>query len=189
MSATFTIQTVDDEVVELGEELVVTLTAETVPDGDPVRTGASARTMIVDDDGAVQVSVMTNPDRPVVAEGDPAEFLVELSGTVADADVTLRYTIAGSATAEDYILPVDPTVVISAGEMSTTISVATQDDTDDEPDETLSVTLQGDDLPEGVEIDPESCKRKDHGPRDPGERDRRASRLWTRVPRRCSRCR
>ena len=152
-SATFTIQTVDDEIVELGEEILVSLTAVTADD-DPVRTGLPARTMIVDDDGAVRASVMTNPDRPVVAEGDPAEFLVELSGTVADADVTLRYTIAGSATAEDYIPPVDPTVVISAGEMSTTISVATQDDTDDEPDETLSVTLQGDDLPEGVEIDP-----------------------------------
>ena len=63
MSATFTIETVDDEVVELGEVIEVSSDrAVTVVDDepDPVRTGAPARTMIVDNDGAVEVFVMTN---------------------------------------------------------------------------------------------------------------------------------
>ena len=155
MSATFTIQTEADDIVELGEEIVVSLTAETVVDSEsePVRTGAPARTMIVDDDGAVEVSVRTNPDRPVVAEGDTAEFLVELSGTVTDP-VTVQYTIvAASATAEDYIAPAVQTVEIPAGEMSGTISVTTRDDGQDEPDESFSVNLLSDGLPEGVEIE------------------------------------
>ena len=43
MSATFTIETIDDDIVELREELVVTLTAHTVVDGEtepgPNRSG------------------------------------------------------------------------------------------------------------------------------------------------------
>ena len=98
-SATFTIGTVDDEIPELGEIIEVSLTAESVVDGETeaVRTGSPARTMIVDNDGAVEVSIMA--DQMVVAEGQPATFTVELTGAVAEA-LTLRYTtVDGTATA------------------------------------------------------------------------------------------
>ena len=79
-SAMFTIQTEDDDIPELGEIIEVSLTAQSVVDGEPepVRTGAPARTMIVDDDGAVEVSIMA--DQTVVAEGQQATFTVELDG-------------------------------------------------------------------------------------------------------------
>ena len=75
---------------ELGEGIEVSLTAQSVVDGETetVRTGSPARTMIVDNDGAVEVSIMA--DQTVVAEGQRATFTVELTGAVAEA-LTLRY--------------------------------------------------------------------------------------------------
>ena len=167
-SATFTIGTVDDDVAELGEEIVVRLTAETVVDGETetVRTGAPARTMIVDNDGAVEVSIMA--DQTVVVEGQPATFTVELTGAVAEA-LTLRYTtVDGTATAGTDYTPAggDAAVEIAAGEMSTTITVFTSrpDDQDEIPDEIFSVILLDDGLPEDVAIDtrPASVRITDH---------------------------
>ena len=157
--ATFTIQIVDDEEADLGETLVLSLEGETA-DGDTVRVIPPAPTTIVDDDGSVDVSIMA--EQPVVAEGQSASFIVELSGTVSNADVTLQYTVGGApgdtATAEDFTAAADPTITIPAGQMSFTISVAATRDAQDEPDERLSVVLQqGDALPEGVAIGTETA--------------------------------
>ena len=155
-TATFTISTVDDDIAELGEIIEVSLTAQTVVDGEtePVRTGSPARTMIVDDDGAVEVSIIA--DQTVVAEGQPTTFTVELTGAVAEA-LTLRYTtVDGTATAgTDYTAAGgEAAVEIAAGEMSTTITVPTEpDDQDEIPDEIFSVRLLDDGLPEDVAIE------------------------------------
>ena len=156
-SATFTIQTEDDDIAELGEEIVVSLTAQTVVDGETeaVRTGAPARTMIVDNDGEVEVSIAR--DQGVVAEGQPATFTVTLTGAVAEA-LTLRYaTVDGTATAGTDYTPAGAAaaVEIAAGEMSTTITVATAppDGQDEIPDEIFSVRLLDDGLPEDVAIE------------------------------------
>ena len=136
----------------------MSLTAESVVDGETqtVRTGSPARTMIVDNDGAVEVSIMA--DQTVVAEGQRATFTVELTGAVAEA-LTLRYATGAAedtATAgTDYTpAPGDATVEIAAGEMSTTITVATARDGQEElGDESFSVRLLEDGLPEDVAID------------------------------------
>ena len=136
---------------------MVSLTAQTVVDGETesVRTGAPARTMIVDNDGAVEVSI--ERDQRVVAEGQPATFTVTLTGAVAEA-LTLRYaTVDGTATAgTDYTAAGGAAAVeIPAGEMSTIITVATtaSDGQDEIPDETFSVSLLDDGLPEDVAIE------------------------------------
>ena len=162
-SAMFTIQTEDDDIPELGEIIVVSLTAQSVVDGEPepVRTGAPARTMIVDNDGAVEVSIMA--DQTVVAEGQQATFTVELTGAVASA-LTLRYATGDAvdtATAgTDYTAAGgDATVEIAAGAMSTTISVATARDGQEElADESFSVRLLDDGLPEDVAIDTRTAR-------------------------------
>ena len=151
--ATFTIQIVDDEEADLGETLVLSVEGETA-DGDTVRVIPPAPATILDDDGSVDVSIMA--EQPVVPEGQSASFIVELSGTVSNADVTLQYTVGGApgdtATAEDFTAAADPTITIPAGQMSFTISVAATRDPQDEPDERLSVVLRGEALPEGVAI-------------------------------------
>ena len=157
--ATFTIQILEDEEADLGETLVLSVEGETA-DGDTVRVIPPAPATIVDDDGSVDVSIMA--EQPVVPEGQSASFIVELSGTVSNADVTLQYTVGGApgdtATAEDFTAAADPTITIPAGQMSFTISVAATRDDQDEPDERLSVVLQqGDALPEGVAIGTETA--------------------------------
>ena len=151
MMATFTIRILEDDEVDLGETLQLSVEAETA-DGEMVRATPPAPTTILDG-GSVQVLIEADPR--VVAEGDAATFTVTLSGTVSNADVTLPYTIGAArdtATVDDYTPPPNQTVVIPAGEMSATISVALRADGDVEPDEDLSVRLQGDQLPEGVAI-------------------------------------
>ena len=151
-SGTFTIEVLDDQIVDLGETLVVSLEAVTA-DGEAVRAGAAARTMIVDDDGSVEVSITA--DQPIVAEGQQATFTVELTGTVAE-DVPLRYAtgaVGDTATAGEDYSAADADVVISAGAMSATITVATlPSDRVDEDDRILSVRLLEEGLPEGMEI-------------------------------------
>ena len=158
-SATFTISTVDDEIPELGEIIEVSLTAQSVVDGEAeeVRTGAPARTMIVDDDGAVQVRIERDPDQPVVAEGQRATFTVELTGAVAET-LAVRYTTGAPGDTAEADTDYEPaesgaTVEIRAGEMSATISVRTLIDPEELDDEFFTVTLLEDDLPEDVAID------------------------------------
>ena len=157
-SGTFTIEVLDDQVVDLGETLVVSLEAVTA-DGEAVRAGAPARTMIVDDDGSVEVSITA--DQPIVAEGQQATFTVELTGTVAE-DVPLRYAtgaVGDTATAGEDYSAADADVVISAGAMSATITVATlPSDRVDEDDRILSVRLLEEGLPEGMEIGSETAR-------------------------------
>ena len=151
-SGTFTIEVLDDQVVDLGETLVVSLEAVTA-DGEAVRAGAPARTMIVDDDGSVEVSITA--DQPIVAEGQQATFTLELTGTVAE-NVSLQYAtgaVGDTATAGEDYSAAEADVVISAGAMSATITVATlPSDRVDEDDRILSVRLLEEGLPEGMEI-------------------------------------
>ena len=153
-SGTFTIQTTPDSVVDLRETMVVTLTAETSA-RDTVRADGSVTTTIVDD-GTVEVSV--EADRSVVAEGQDATFTVTLSGTVADADLTLRYSTGATddtaAADEDYTAASNATLTIAAGQTSAVITVATEHDGQDElTDERFSVSLiENQQLLEGVEI-------------------------------------
>ena len=152
MMGTFTIRILEDEEAEVGETVVLNVEAETA-DGDMVRVIPPAPTTITDDDGSVDVSIMT--ENPKVPEGEPANFIVELTGTVANADLTLQYTVGAAgdtATREDYTAADPPTITIPAGQMSATFAVTLRQDGESEPDETLSVELLDANLPEGVAI-------------------------------------
>ncbi len=76
-------------------------------------------------------------------EGGNAQFTVSLD-KVWTSDVTVEWTTAdGTATAgRDYTaVATAQTVTITAGQLSATVAVQTADDSDDEPDETFTVTL------------------------------------------------
>ena len=153
-SATFTIQTTPDNVVDLRETMVVALTGES-SDADTVRAEGSVTTTIVDD-GTVEISL--EADRSIVVEGQDATFTVSMSGTVGDADVILRYSTGATADTaaggQDYTAVSNASLTIAAGQSSGVITVATDDDGQDElTDETFSVTLvENQQLPEGVQI-------------------------------------
>ena len=138
-SASFDLDPTDDSLDEPTESLSVSgsLTGLTV-------SGASVS--ITDDDAAPTVSV---GDASAVSEGDDPEttsdmtFTVTLSA-VSGRDVTVTYSLGGSATAgSDYTAPDPLSVTIPAGEASGSIVVAVKGDTVDELNETVEVTLTG----------------------------------------------
>ena len=93
------------------------------------------------------------------SEGDPVTFTVRLAGSTPGRDLELVATPASepddSATADTDYVAVARDVSIAAGRTSATFSVATTQDSDDEPDETFTVTLAprtGTTLPAGVSI-------------------------------------
>ena len=113
-------------------------------------------TTIEDDDAAVTISV---EDAETVVESEPVMFTVTLSGTIS-TDITLGYATANvTATAgSDYTAPeAGATVVVAAGETTAEITIATLTGTPGEDDETFTVTLTADVLPEGVSLPPSSA--------------------------------
>ena len=150
--AAITITTRDDDGLDRGETLTLSLTnATSLGDQglavvDP--TAGLASTMIADG-GSVTWSVAAEP----VEEGDPVIFTVTLSALVQD-DVTLTYsTRDGTAMAgDDYtaVLNVNGTVTVTGGSPSATFTVATIDDSAGEATETFSVQLSLSSAPAGV---------------------------------------
>ena len=131
-----TFGTTDDTVYEPDDETVVV----TLADGDAhdldesfVGTGA-----IEDNDAVPAVSIA---DAAAVVEGGALEFPVTLSHPSA-VETTVTYTLGGTATAgDDYTDSGSGSVTFAAGSERETISLATLDDTVDEVDETVEVTL------------------------------------------------
>ena len=93
------------------------------------------------------------------SEGNPVTFTVGLTGGMSDRDMELVATPASgpddSATADTDYETAARDVSIAARRTSATFSVATTQDSNDEPDETFTVTLAprtGTTLPAGVSI-------------------------------------
>ena len=88
-AATFTVETVDNDVAEVHETFTVTLSAVNLPDGVTLDTAVATAT-IMDDDALV--ATVVGPER--VDEGDAAQFTVTLSQPLFEA-VTVSYATAG----------------------------------------------------------------------------------------------
>ena len=152
-TGTISIRTVADEVLEPDETILVSLNGGTTA-GTITATGTSRATTVRDGGATVLVAVAAQSQ--TVSEGEPARFVVSLSGTVSTA-VTVAYATEDGVATEgdnDYTAAA-ATVTILAGKTSVTIAVATGDDDDAEENETFSVTLpeaRNANLPAGVAI-------------------------------------
>ena len=134
----------DDTEDEPDETFTVTLTN---PGGATVLDGDGAGTIADDDGGLPTLSIddATVPEGP----GAVAEFTVTLSAP-SPVPVTVDYASSdGTATAGTDYTATSGTLTIPAGDTSGTIRVPVLDDTEDEPDETFTVTLSN---PEGATI-------------------------------------
>ena len=164
-SGKIAIKTLEDDVLDLGETLGVRLDKART-DGTATVSTATAATTITDP-GTVQVSVtgltVNEGDPPVtvdkssVEEGEPASFVVELSGavqkTVEVSYATSDGTGNDAATAGTDYTAADVTLTFASKETTKTVAVTTTEDTDNEADETFTVTLTGVTLPDGVSLD------------------------------------
>ena len=164
-SGQIAIKTLQDNVLDRGETLEIELDSAST-DGMENVSAATAETTITDL-GTVEVSVtgltVEEGDPPVtvdkssVEEGEPASFVVELSGPVEKTVEVSYATSDGSgsdaATAGTDYTAADVTLTFASNETSKTVAVTTTVDTDNEADETFTVTLTGVTLPDGVSLD------------------------------------
>ena len=134
-AAALRLGTVDDDVDEPDAEVTLAL-----PGGRAHRPGAQSRAAVTvrDDDGTPEVSIA---DAGSVTEGGTLEFPVRLSG-LFHTRVEVDYTLSGTAAAgEDHDGAASGTVAFAPGETEKAIRLATADDSADEPEETVEVTL------------------------------------------------
>ena len=158
-SATITIGTETDVVLDPGETVVVKLTSATT-DTRTVTVDATAKktaTILEQDTVTVSVGavlVVDDPqtqnvdetdDKSSVEEGETASFVVTLSGEVSGT-VSVTYTTANgtaeSGTGKDYTTA-SGTLEFTSGQTSKTIEVTTLEDLLNEADETYTLTLTG----------------------------------------------
>jgi hypothetical protein len=142
-SATLTLRPVDDSLVEGDETVVLRLASDPAYRIDD--TGASASAVLADDDGAggaLPVVTITAPDAVASEIGpDSGSFTVSVD-TAPAADLTVRYSVSGTATnGEDYAaLP--GWVTIPAGATWAPVDLVIQGDARLEASETAILTLE-----------------------------------------------
>ncbi|MCY3848983.1 MAG: hypothetical protein OXG12_09535, partial [Cyanobacteria bacterium MAG COS4_bin_21] len=140
-SAAIEVQTTQDALDEEDETFLVTLAS---PTNATLSADPSGKATISDDDDPPTASVRDAAD---VTEGDdPAvttnmTFPVHLSA-VSGKQVTVQYTLAGTATAgADYTDPATKSVTIAAGSQTADILIPIKGDEIDEPNEIIELTL------------------------------------------------
>ena len=134
-TATLRLGTEDDAVAEAGAAVVLTLQPGA---GYTLGAPAQATVTVADDDGVRAVSI---GDAGSVTEGDMLAFPVRLSDAFG-APITVGYTLGGTAAAgADHDGAAAGAVTFAPGEVRKTVSLATVDDSADEPVETVEVEI------------------------------------------------
>ena len=135
-SGTITVPTVDDSLDEANGSVTVTLNSGT---GYSVHNSDGAATVTVTDDDVTEVSFGTATSSD--AEGSGTKTVrVNLSPAPATS-LTLNYTVSGTATSGSDYTSIGTSVSVPSGSSSVNISVPIRDDSADEVDETVIITL------------------------------------------------
>ncbi len=141
-SATITVDVLDDNVVELTETVVVTLTGTNHPSA-PLHATNRTATVTISDDDATTVSITAGDGTASEPGADSGAFLVALDGdkVAPDGGITVTYTVSGTATPGADYTALTGTATIPAGQSSVTVPVVPVNDNVIENPETVVVTL------------------------------------------------
>jgi hypothetical protein len=137
LTGTTTVTITDDSIREPSETVIVTM-------GTPTNATAGATTVdtvtIVDND--VLPSVTWTQSTLLVGEGDGTAIVTAQLSASVDLDVTVPFTVTGTATSGgvDYSITATP-VTITAGSTTGNITITINDDVIDEDAETIIVTM------------------------------------------------
>ncbi len=133
-SATLTVLTVGDSVVEADSTVTASVTAGT---GYTIGTAATASVTVEDDDAA---TFTVSADPPTISEGETATLTVAIANGVTFAEAqTISLATSGTASAADYT-GVPPTLSLAAGATSATATLVAAADQAEEEAETVTVT-------------------------------------------------
>jgi acetyl esterase/lipase len=141
-SAALTLRPVNDALVEGAETVVLKLASSPAYRVDV--SGASATATISDDDASagLPVATITATDASASEIGpDDGVFTISVDPAPA-SDLTVRYSVSGTATNGDDYAPLTGRVVIPAGSFSAPIPIAVQADDRLEPAESVILTLE-----------------------------------------------
>ena len=135
-SGSITVPTVNDNADEANGSVTVTLNSGT---GYSVHNSNGAATVTVTDNDVTEVSFAGATSS--AAEGSGTKTVrVNLSPAPATA-LTLKYTVSGTATSGSDYTSIGTSVSVTAGSSNVDISVPIRDDSEDEVDETVIITL------------------------------------------------
>ena len=136
-SAVITVTPVNDALIEAAETVVVTLSpAATYLVGTP-----SAATVTITDNDRPTVTIVASDSSATEAGPTTGTFTVTRTAVSPPAPLTVRYTVAGMATAGSDYTTLAGLVIIPAGSNSAVITVTPINDTLVESAETVVVTL------------------------------------------------
>ncbi len=136
ITGTLTINVTGDTIYEPNEDFEVTLTGAT---GATVGTATATATILNDDLPTVQFNQATSS---VNENAGPAVVTVTLTAEVIGSDsVTVPFSVTGTAVSPDDYTPATSSVIFNTGEQTKTITVSINDDTLDEEDETVVLSL------------------------------------------------
>jgi gliding motility-associated-like protein len=135
---------IDDQIIEGNETIVLTIVNGSTTTGLALTPGTSSTATInlIDDDNNLNIVVSATPS---VAEPSTAgKFTISLAGGKAPAkDVTVRYTITGTATTVTDYSALSGSAVIPAGSTSVDVDLTVLEDELIEPTETVIMTIDG----------------------------------------------
>lgn len=136
-TATVTVTPVNDTVLESLETVILTIT----PSASYVVSTAPATVSIVDNDTPIATVTMATTDNAATeAVGNGGLFTINRTGLLVGA-LNVPYTVTGTATAGTDFASTSGTVTIPDGVASATIPIASLEDGQPEPAETVIVTL------------------------------------------------
>jgi hypothetical protein len=142
-SITVTVTPVDDSVGEGDETVVLTLAANSAYNIQTAQARDRATVTIRDNEPVVRITSTDN----TATEQDETSATVTFTRNGADAqlasDLTVLYTVDGTADSGDDYEPLEGVIVIPAGQASMSLTFSAVDDTIGEGNETVILTLEG----------------------------------------------
>lgn len=140
-TATFTVDSVEDTLVEGDETIEATLMGVSGDYAASYSLSGTAATATILDDDATTVSITATT--PAADEDGPVNgvFQVEITGD-SDVDRTVHYSVSGSADEGSDYTGIGTSVVVPAGSTTAEVTVAVTDDSENELQEDVVVTLE-----------------------------------------------
>ena len=129
---------IDDETRETDETIILTISeTEAFLLGETI----SQTVTIIDNDQPPPPTIFLRSPVSAANEGGGNVVLTAFLSEAFEEDISISFTVSGTATQEvDYVITDSP-IVIPAGETSTDITIRLNDDTEVEPTETILVEL------------------------------------------------